>query len=308
MKKGIILASTGSWYTVRDENGERFKGRLRGKLRLKGFRVTNPVTVGDIVRFIPEDSEEKTVLITGIEKRGNYIIRKSPKKRDFGHMIAANVDQALLIVTVAKPKTSVGFIDRYLVGTESFRIPTCLIFNKADLLSREEQERQSKLMALYESIGYPCLSISALEDPDVKSLKTLLKGKISLLSGHSGVGKSTIINRIAPEVNQRTNEISDFSNKGMHTTTFSEMFEIENGTFIIDTPGIREMGLYEIGDEELSHYFPEMRALLGACKYHNCTHTHEPGCAVKAAVEEGLIDYSRFDSYLSILENDDNRR
>ncbi|MCC5943333.1 MAG: ribosome small subunit-dependent GTPase A [Bernardetiaceae bacterium] len=303
-----IMRSTGSWYDIRHtETGEAYKARLRGKLRLKGLKVTNPVAVGDFVVCEIESQADKIANIKEIEKRKNYIIRQAPHKRAFGHIIAANIDQAILIATLSRPRTSLGFIDRFLVAAESFRIPAVIVFNKRDVLSPEEIELQKAYQKCYESIGYPTLSLSATEDESLDALDELLKGKLSLFSGHSGVGKSTLLNRLAPEIGQATKEISNFSQKGVHTTTFAEIFEIQPETFLIDTPGIKEMALAYTEKAEIAHYFPEMRALLNACKYHNCLHLNEPQCAVIDAVEAGNIAYERYESYISMLENADNR-
>lgn len=307
MLNGLVLKSTGSWYDVLHE-GTIYACRTRGKLRLKGTKTTNPIAVGDIVQFSLEKEGEKSGLIEAIEPRENYIMRQSIKKSAHGHIIAANIDQAVLIATLIQPRTSLGFIDRFLVTAEAFRIPQVIVFNKTDLLMPEGLEHQQQIITLYESIGVRCLETSALKNEGIESFKALLKGKKSLVSGHSGVGKSTLVNQIAPGIEQKTAEISDFSDKGVHTTTFAEMFEVEPETFIIDTPGIKELGLIEIEKEELSDYFPEMRALQNDCKFNNCLHLMEPGCAIKAALDEGIIYPNRYNSYLSMLEGEDNRR
>ncbi|ELR70382.1 Ribosome small subunit-stimulated GTPase EngC [Fulvivirga imtechensis AK7] len=306
--KGLVLKSTGSWYEVLGDNDRSYTCRTRGKLRLKGFKTTNPIAVGDYVVFSLDEEVEGQGVIDEILPRENYIIRKSVKLKSQGHIIASNIDQAILIVTLAYPRTSLGFIDRFLVTAESFRIPQVLIFNKIDLLDGDARHYLAEIRSLYENIGIQCLEVSALTETGIEDVKDLLKGKKSLISGHSGVGKSTLINKIAPEINQKTGEVSDYAEKGIHTTTFAEMFRIGQDTFIIDTPGIKELGIIDIDKEELSDYFPEMRALQPECKFHNCTHTHEPKCAVKDAVDEGEIAESRYMSYLSILEGDDNRR
>lgn len=308
MPQGLVMRSTGSWYDVRSEAGEIIKCRLRGKFKIKGLKVSNPLAVGDWVVYEMEDAGEGTGVITKIQPRENYIIRQSVHKTGHGHIIAANLDQAILIVTLAYPKTSLGFIDRFLVSAESFRIPTKLIFNKVDLLDEVMLEEYAYLKAVYEPLGYDCFLTSATEGEGLDTFKQLLHDKKSLLSGHSGVGKSTLVNAISPTLNIKTSEISDFSQKGVHTTTFAEMHEIFPESYIIDTPGIRELGLINIETQELGHYFPEMRALLGECKFNNCIHTNEPQCAVIAAVEEGKIAPDRYESYLSMLENNDNRR
>jgi ribosome biogenesis GTPase len=282
--------------------------RLRGKIKLQDLKVTNPIAVGDWVRFEPEPDQDNRGVISDILPRHNYIIRKSVHKSAFGHIIAANIDQAILIVTLAYPRTSLGFMDRFLVTAESFRIPAVLVFNKSALLDGKAASYQQDMAELYESLGYPCLLTSTVTGQGMEKFQETLQGKTSLVSGHSGVGKSSLVNSISPELRLRTGEISSFANKGTHTTTFAEMFELQPGTFIIDTPGIKELGLADIEKEEISHYFPEMRDRLGECRYHNCTHVHEPGCAVLEAVEGGEIAPSRYHNYLSMLEGDDNRR
>ncbi|MGB0524422.1 MAG: ribosome small subunit-dependent GTPase A [Flammeovirgaceae bacterium] len=307
--KGLIIRSTGLWYDVKNEDtGEVYKGRLRGKLKLKGYKLTNPIAVGDYVEYQLEDEAEGTVLITKIIERQNFIVRQSTRKRWHGHMIAANIDQALLIVTLSMPRTSLGFIDRFLVAAESSDVPTIIVFNKADLLTEDDLALHEYLKSLYESLGYQTILISALEKRNLEGINDILKGKKSLVAGHSGVGKSTLLNAIAPKYNQKTAEVSSFANKGVHTTTFAEMFEIEQSTYLIDTPGIKELGIMGLEENQLGFYFPEIRALAESCKYYNCSHTHEPGCAVVAAVERQEITPNRYHSYLSILEGGDNRR
>lgn len=307
-EKGLVIRSTGSWYEVRSETGAIVACRLKGKFKIKDFKVTNPIAVGDNVVFEYEDDSHQTAIITDIAPRTNYIIRKSVHKTAHGHLLATNLDQAILLVTLSFPRTSLGFMDRFLVTAESFRIPTYMVFNKLDLLSEEEKAYQHELSETYEALGYPCLFISAEKNIGINELKGLLHEKVTLVSGHSGVGKSTLINSLIPSLDLPTSEVSTFANKGVHTTTFAEMFEIAPNTFIIDTPGIKELGLIDIEQEELSHYFPEMRELLGECKFHNCLHINEPKCAVKQAVMEGKIAESRYTSYLSMLDDDDNRR
>ncbi len=304
--KGRVIKSTGSWYDVLMPSGQVYAARLRGKFKIKGIRATNPIAVGDWVEVQEEGTD--SWLITAIAPRENYMIRKSIKKSSHGHMIAANLDQAVVVASLVFPRTSLGFIDRFLVTAETFRISAGIIFNKADLLDDAGIDYMNHLIGIYEKLGYRCAVTSATEQQGLDGVKALLDQKVTLLSGHSGVGKSTLVNQMAPGIAQKTSEVSTFANKGKHTTTFAEMFEVWASTFIIDTPGIKELGLLDIEAEELSHYFPEMRDLLGACKYHNCTHTHEPGCAVQQAVDEGLIAPERFTSYLSMLENDDSHR
>ncbi|GAB3575891.1 ribosome small subunit-dependent GTPase A [Spirosoma luteolum] len=308
MQTGLILRSTGSWYDIRNADGHIYQGRLKGKFKIKGLKVTNPIAVGDRVRFDVEDEVENTAIITDIEPRENYIMRQSVHKTAHGHMLAANLDQAVLLATLAMPRTSTGFIDRFLVSAESFRIPTTVVFNKADILTEDGLAFQQKIIELYESIGYPCLVTSATEGVGVDAFRALLDGKVTLLAGHSGVGKSSLVNAIAPGLNLRTNEVSSFANKGVHTTTFAEMFELAPDTFIIDTPGIKELGLMDTSRTEIGHYFPEMRERLNQCRYNNCLHINEPGCAVKDAVAEGDIAESRYMSYLSMMEGGDNRK
>jgi ribosome biogenesis GTPase len=302
------MRSTGSWYEVRDEIEHVWQCRLKGKFKIKGLKVTNPIAVGDKVHFEVEDEVENMGTIYEILPRTNYIIRKSVHKTAHGHLIATNIDQLVLIVTMTFPRTSLGFIDRFLVSAESFRIPAVLVFNKLDILTEEEIELQQKHIELYENLGYECLKTSATEETNMDTFSEKLAGKVSLISGHSGVGKSTLVNTINPELDLATSEVSTFANKGVHTTTFAEMFELSPGTFIIDTPGIKELGLMEVEKAELGHYFPEMRELLNECRFDNCIHFNEPKCAVKEGVADGSIAESRFMSYLSMLEGGDNRR
>ncbi len=300
-QRGIVLRSTGSWYDIRTPEGVHWQGRLRGKLRLQGLKVTNPVAVGDWVQFQVEDPNESRAAITAIEDRQNYLVRESPRKKAHGHIIAANLDQVLVMATMVYPRTSSGFIDRVLVSAETFRIPALVVFNKSDLLDKKSEAQQNEWMQVYARLGYGVLSVSALEQQGLEEVMAALSHKKTLIVGHSGVGKSTLLNQIAPEINQRVQSISDFSEKGMHTTTFAEMFEIAPQTFLIDTPGIKEMGLLQIGNEELAHYFPEMRERLGQCRFHNCTHQHEPHCAIIAAVAAETISPTRYQNYLRML-------
>lgn len=305
--QGLITKSTGSWYQVQPEGGvARVDCRIKGIFRIKGITTTNPLAVGDIVEFDMEP-ELETGVITKLKQRKNYIIRKSINLSKQGQIIAANLDQALLVVTLASPRTSLGFIDRFLVTAEAYDIPAMLIFNKLDLFSNEGLEILAEYKGLYENIGYPCFEVSALEGTNINQLKEILKDKVTLFSGHSGVGKSSLINTLLPELDLRTHQVSDWSDKGMHTTTFAEMFELPEGGYIIDTPGIRELGVIDIDKQELNHFFPEMRARMNDCRFHNCRHINEPGCAVLEALENDEIELSRYESYLSIYHGNDTR-
>jgi ribosome biogenesis GTPase len=309
IQKGKVWRSTGSWYEVRDSHGNTIRCRLKGKFKIRDLKVTNPLAVGDDVLFSMEDGDEKDLgIISEILPRKNYIIRKSVHKTAHGHLIASNLDQAVVVVTLTFPKTSMGFIDRFLVSAEAFRIPAIIIFNKKDLLDDLSEEFQNEVIDMYESIGYKCLSVSALSGENFQTVHDLIDQKITLFSGHSGVGKSALINRLIPDLDIATSEVSTFANKGVHTTTFAEMFEVKPNTHIIDSPGIKELGLMEMNNQEISHYFPEMRAFLGECKFNNCLHINEPKCKIKEMVDEGIIPMSRYESYLSMLENYDNRR
>lgn len=304
--RGLVRKSTGSWYVVEDENGNQHSCRIKGRFRTKGIRTTNPIAVGDWVEFETEPGQQSAV-IEKLYPRKNYIIRRAVNLSKETQIIGANLDLAILLITLASPPTSTGFIDRFLVTAEAYGIPALLVFNKLDLFSEEGLEILSDYMGLYQGLGYTCLAISALQGEHISGLKELLKDKISLVSGHSGVGKSTLINRLVPGLDLKTGDISDWSDKGKHTTTFAEMIDLPFGGKLIDTPGIRELGIVDLEPQELSHYFPEMRALLNQCRFHNCRHINEPGCAVLDAVEQGDIDPSRYDSYLSIFANENNR-
>ena len=306
--KGTVAKSMGLWYLVETPDGESYKCRLRGKFKLQNKKISNPVAVGDHVIMIEDEGNAEAKIITEILPRENYIIRTSPKKKGHGHIIASNLDLAVVVATVGTPKTSLGFIDRFLVTAEAFRIPAMILCNKIDLLNPDELKALKEKMKEYEVLNYQVAFISALEPADIKKFEGLLDNKTTLISGHSGVGKSTIVNQMIPEADQQTSEISESSEKGIHTTTFAERFKVADNTYIIDTPGIKELGLAEIGKDELSHYFPELRALLGQCKFNDCSHTHEPGCAIALAYENGAISQTRYDSYLSMLMGDDNRR
>ena len=306
--KGVVVKSTGSWYLVRDAEGKLHRARLRGKFKLKGMKVSNPLAVGDRVEFDVETTGEDTAVIHKIEERENYIIRQSTHKTAFSHIIAANLDQALLIVTLVSPRTSFGFIDRFLVTAEAYDIPTILVFNKTDLYDEEMRDYQRQISHMYQQIGYSSMTVSEKPNDGIDDMNSLLKGKTTLLSGHSGVGKSTLINIIVPDLELKTSEISDFSDKGVHTTTFAEMFEVDKDTYIIDTPGIKELGIVDIPKNQLGHFFPEMRERLNQCRFNNCTHFNEPGCAVEEAVRHNEISLTRYESYLSMLMGDDNRK
>lgn len=301
MEKGLVIKNTGSWYLVKTNDGKQIECKIKGNFRLKGIRSTNPIAVGDWVQIAV--NTEGTAFITEIEDRKNYIIRRSSNLSKQSHIIAANLDQCMLVVTVNYPETSTTFIDRFLASAEAYRVPVRLIFNKTDLYSEEEQRYLDALVNLYTRIGYPCYRISALNETGVEEIKRDLQGKVTLFSGHSGVGKSTLINAILPDLNVKTGAISAAHNKGMHTTTFSEMFPVEGEGYIIDTPGIKGFGTFDMEDEEVGHYFKEIFEFSANCKYGNCTHRHEPGCAVREAVENHYISESRYASYLNILED-----
>ena len=319
--KGLVIKNTGSWYTVLTDDGLTVDCKIKGNFRLRGIRSTNPVAVGDrVVITPPPQGAREGAFITEIEDRRNYIIRKSINLSKQSHIIAANVDQALLVVTVVKPETSTTFIDRFLASAEAYRVPVILIFNKTDLLSEEERHYQEMMITLYENIGYECRAISAATGEGVDELMSLLTGKITLLSGNSGVGKSTLINQLVPDANLRTAEISDAHNTGTHTTTFSEMIPITprdsrdsrnsresrescSPGWLIDTPGIKGFGTFDMEKEELTSYFKEIFHFSKDCRFSNCTHTHEPGCAVLKALEDHYIAQSRYQSYLSMLDD-----
>lgn len=303
---GLVIKNTGSWYTVRTDEGLDVDCKIKGNFRLKGIRSTNPVAVGDIVDIVR--NQEGTAFITAIHDRRNYIIRKSQNLSKQSHIIAANVDQAFLIVTVNYPQTSTIFIDRFLAMAEAYSVPTVLVFNKTDILSDEERHYQEMMMRLYETVGYKCVAVSATTGLGMDAIPAMLKDKKTLLSGNSGVGKSTFINHILPGANLRTSEISDAHNTGMHTTTFSEMLELPEGGYLIDTPGIKGFGTFDMEPEELTSYFKDIFHFSKECRFNNCTHTHEPGCAVLKAVEEHYIAASRYQSYLSMLEDKDENK
>ena len=301
--RGLVIKNTGSWYLVKTDEGRCVECKVKGNFRLKGIRSTNPVAVGDRVQIAL--NREGTAFITEIEDRRNYIIRRASNLSKQSHILAANLDQCMLVVTVNYPETSTTFIDRFLASAEAYRIPVHLVFNKTDAYDTDDLRYLDALEQLYTQIGYPCLRISALRSEGIDRLKEQLKGNITLLAGNSGVGKSTLINAILPDAAARTGEISTVHNKGMHTTTFSEMFPVEGEGYIIDTPGIKGFGTFDMEEEEIGHYFPEIFHTSAGCRYGNCTHRHEPGCAVRQAVEEHRIAASRYASYLSMLEDKD---
>lgn len=302
--QGLVIKNTGSWYIVQTDDGKQVECKVKGNFRLKGIRSTNPVAVGDRVQII--ENREGTAFITEIEDRRNYIIRRASNLSKQSHIIAANLDQCMLIVTVNYPETSTTFIDRFLASAEAYRVPVKLIFNKVDLYNEEETRYLEGLIHLYTTIGYPCFRVSAITGEGVENIRQELQGRITLFSGNSGVGKSTLLNVILPDADAKTGEISAAHNTGMHTTTFSEMFPVDNkGGYIIDTPGIKGFGTFDMEVEEIGHYFPEIFRTSADCRYGNCTHRNEPGCAVRRAVEEHLISQSRYVSYLSMLEDKD---
>uniref|UniRef100_A0AB33J752 Small ribosomal subunit biogenesis GTPase RsgA n=1 Tax=Prevotella sp. GTC17259 TaxID=3236795 RepID=A0AB33J752_9BACT len=303
---GLVIKNTGSWYTVKTDDGNIIESKIKGNFRLKGIRTTNPVAVGDYVELIT--NQEGTAFISAIDDRRNYIIRKSPNLSKQSQIIAANLDLAMLIVTINYPTTSTTFIDRFLAVAEAYRVPVVLVFNKQDLLSEEELHYQQMMMTLYDSVGYQCVAVSAESGEGIDGLRPLLQGKVTLLSGNSGVGKSTLINRLIPGARLRTAEISDAHNTGMHTTTFSEMLEVPSGGYVIDTPGVKGFGTFDVEKEELTSYFKEIFRFSQDCRFSNCTHTHEPGCAVLKAVEDHYISVSRYQSYLSMLEDKDENK
>ena len=304
--EGVVIKSTGSWYTVLDAQGHTHNCKLRGKFKISGSKATNPIAVGDKVSFQTEKGQD-TGIIHDIHDRRNYIIRKATNLSRRTHVIAANLDQAMLIVTLAIPRTSTGFIDRFLVTCEAYSIPAILVFNKIDLYPADVREDLNELMASYEKLGYDCLAVSALSGENLDAFARKLQGKTTLLSGHSGVGKSTLVNAVEPELNLKVQAISTAHLKGKHTTTFAEMFPLKMGGFIIDTPGIKEFGLVDFEPWELSHYFPEMRDLFNQCRFDNCTHLNEPGCRVKEAVEKGDISLTRYSNYINMLMGEDTR-
>lgn len=305
--KALVYKSTGSWYLIKNEKEELFNARIKGKFKMEDITSSNPIAVGDVVEANMEEGDE-SIVITKIYERKNYITRQSPHYKHRHHIVAANLDQSILLVTLRDPKTSTGFIDRFLVASEAYHVPAIIVFNKTDIYRDKEKEKFENVKKVYEKIGYSVYAMSISQNSGINEVMELLKDKITLLSGHSGVGKSSFINSILPENISKTQQVSEWSGKGLHTTTFAEMFDLPFGGKIIDTPGMREFAMMDIESHELSHYFPEMRALVNNCRFNNCMHIEEPGCAVKIAVEENKISSERYISYLNILDSIDNKK
>ncbi|MBU6158853.1 MAG: ribosome small subunit-dependent GTPase A [Bacteroidetes bacterium] len=306
--QAVVYKSTGSWYSVKNEENRMLLARIKGKFKIDDITSTNPIAVGDIVDLMPDNEKEGTFVIHEIFQRKNYINRQSPHRRHQHHIIAANLDQSILFATIRSPRTSQGFIDRFLITSEAFHIPAILIFNKADLYDDKAMRQYEEWLKLYKDAGYSVFLLSMQTGEGVEEVTQLLRNKVSLISGHSGVGKSTFINAVLPDLQLRTEEVSGWSGKGMHTTTFAEMFDLPFGGSIIDTPGVKEFGLVDISRQELSHYFPEMRSLIQQCQFNNCLHINEPGCAIKAAVQNGSIHEKRYISYVMILNSIEEKR
>ena len=304
MLNGKVIKSTGSWYIVRDEQGKLWECRLRGRLRLDGIVSTNPVAVGDNVSFEQEQGKE-TAVIKSIGPRNNLIVRRSVNLSKASHIIAANIDVAIIVATISNPRTSTGFIDRFAVTAEAYHIPVAVVFNKCDIYTDEEIGDMAELIGYYSEIGYDAFGVSAKTGFNCDVLKELMHNKICLFAGHSGVGKSALVNRLDPSLNVKIGDISDVHHKGKHTTTFAEMHHLEFGSWVVDTPGIKEFALYDLDNGTLAQRFPEMRQLMSQCRFANCTHTHEPGCAVKAAVDEQVIAPWRYENYLRMMSGDD---
>jgi ribosome biogenesis GTPase / thiamine phosphate phosphatase len=301
--KAKVYKSTGSWYIVKTESGDTWNARMKGIFKIDGISSTNPIAVGDDVEIDIELDTERSAIITYIHNRNNYVNRQSPSHKMQFHIVASNIDQCLLIATLKEPRTSQGFIDRFLVACESFHIPAIIVFNKSDLYRKKEMEKFEEWKKMYEDVGYKIILASFKENMGIEETQSLLKDKITLVSGHSGVGKSSFINQVIPGLQQKTHDVSGWSGKGIHTTTFAEMFDLPFGGRIIDTPGMREFGLVDISKQELSHYFPEMRIRINDCQFNNCLHINEPGCAIKKALNEGLINIDRYVSYCTILDS-----
>jgi len=301
--KGKVYRSTGSWYHLKDEHGKFYSARIKGIFKIDDITSTNPIAVGDVVEYELENEAEGSVIITDILERKNYINRQSPRAKYQHHIIAANLDQSILIATLKEPRTSQGFIDRFLVASEAYHVPAIVLFNKSDLYGKKETAAFDNLKGMYEDAGYQVLLCSVKQGEGLNELGALLTSKQTLFSGHSGVGKSTLINWLLPELQLKTKDVSDWSGKGLHTTTFAEMYDLPGGGSIVDTPGMREFGLVDISKQELSHYFPEMRALLQDCQFNNCLHVEEPGCAIKKAFVEGRLHEDRYISYRTILDS-----
>jgi len=298
---GRITQSTGSWYEIEAEDGKSYSAKLRGKFKIKGIKSTNPIAVGDWVVF-DWDEKSNNAFITEIKERNNYIVRRSVNLSKQSHIIASNIDQAIVVITISQPRTSTGFIDRFLVSCEAYHIPVVLVFNKIDIYNDKEKKQLKILRQLYENIGYKCIEVSAIKKTNIENLKFIMTSKLSLISGHSGVGKSALINALDNSKNIRIGEISNMHKKGKHTTTYAKMHKLEFGAHIIDSPGIKEFGLFDFNKADLSHYFPDMRKYINKCKFNNCTHIHEPGCAVKHAVTNGEIAESRYTNYLNMID------
>ena len=301
--QGIIYKSTGSWYILKDDEGNVWNARIKGKLKIdETISSTNPIAVGDNVDFDIENEDTKTGIIKSVNERHNYIVRVSPHNKNQKHIIASNLDLALVVTTIASPRTSTGFIDRFLLTAEAYHIPAVVVVNKIDLLNKKQQAHLEEWQDIYSSAGYTIFPLVALDETSLTELKNLLFGKTTLFSGHSGVGKSTLINQLIPDLKIKTTEVSDWSGKGQHTTTFAEMYDLPDGGKIIDTPGVKEFGLIDIEKEELAHYFPEMRERMNDCKFNNCLHINEPGCAIKQAVNDGEVSIERYANYMTILD------
>jgi ribosome biogenesis GTPase len=305
--RATVYKSTGSWYSLKDDAGKMHHARMKGVLKIDEFTSTNPVAVGDHVE-IDVENEMGDIIIADVLERKNYINRQSPRARHQHHIVAANLDQSVLIATLKEPRTSQGFIDRFLVASEAYHVPSVILFNKADIYTKKENAFYEDWKQMYNDAGYPVLLCSVKEKSGLEELEALLRNKVTLFSGHSGVGKSTLINYLLPNLQLRTKDVSEWSGKGLHTTTFAEMFDLPFGGSIIDTPGMREFGLVDIGKQELSHYFPEMRSLLGDCQFNNCMHLEEPGCAIKKALGEGRMNANRYISYCTILDSIEERQ